>query len=98
MNAECPNAHWAGINPGENQIAIEFREDCGKLAGVRYIDSIDGHNLFTDLTAAHDSVDDACRAKRPVTMTNSKSGEQWAVTCTKPLVRLPPVFKIVSGG
>ena len=83
----------------KNNYTDHFRlntdDRCGSLASNPEVDSVNGHNLFTDTQAAFASVTKDCEAGAEVTLSRSGQADVRTMSCTKPLQQ-PPTFKLAG--
>jgi hypothetical protein len=85
-----------GMRRMEDYIEFDTGKLCGPLSGNPVVDSLNGHNLFTDMSAAYAAAQTACATGGDLVFTRTGKPEKWVVPCTKPLAPVPPKFRIVS--
>ncbi|NOT42128.1 MAG: hypothetical protein HOP13_16760 [Alphaproteobacteria bacterium] len=88
IEGNCGNGFW--IEDG--WLKLETEENCGPLSGKPQVDSMNGHNLFTDPKGAFDAVEAACKSNGDVTFSRAGVERTWTVKCDRPLHKPPPTF------
>jgi hypothetical protein len=92
LNLYCEGTR--GMWREDRYLKLDTGDRCGPLSGDPEIDTLNGHNLYSDLPAAHAALVDACKQNGDVTLTRTGKPDKVTAACTKALPPLPPNFKI----
>jgi len=80
----------------DKYLKLDTGDRCGPLSGDPEVDALNGHNLYTDLQAAHAATTAACAQNADITLTRTGKPHKVTAPCTKPLPPLPPNFRILA--
>ncbi len=78
----------------ESWLKLDTGDRCGPYSGDQEIDSVNGHNLFTEPKAAFDAVEAACKSNGDITFSRTGVERTWTAKCERPLQQPPPGFRI----
>jgi hypothetical protein len=90
LEGNCGNGFWTE----DGWLKLETEDNCGPLSGKPAIDSINGHNLFTDAKGAFEAVDAACKVNGDIRFSRAGVAQTWTVKCNRPLNPPPPAFRL----
>lgn len=90
LERQCNGTY--GFWTEESWLKFDTGDRCGPLSGDQEVDSVNGHNLFTDAKAAFDAVKVACESNGDVTFSRAGVERTWTVKCNRPLNQPPPRF------
>jgi hypothetical protein len=85
-----------GMWQEDDHMKLDTGDHCGPLSGDPEIDTLNGHNLYSDLRAAHAALNDACKQNTGVTLTRTGKSDKLVAACAKPLPPSPPNFRIIA--
>lgn len=94
LDMACTGAR--GMRHETDYLKLDTGDRCGPLSGDPEIDTLNGHNLYTDMPAAYAAAQSACSASGDIVLARTGKPGKWALRCTKPLAAAPPRFRIAS--
>lgn len=94
LKQQCKGSYGFWIE--DSWLKLDSGDRCGPYSGDQEVDSVNGHNLFTDAKGAFDAVEAACKINGDVTFSRTGVERTWTATCTTPIFPPPPRFRVAS--